>query len=395
MTGDLLDLILVLLVVAFAVAGYRQGFIIGVLSFAGFIGGGAIGALIGPGIARALVDGLAQQALVAIIVVFVAAMAGQLLASGLGVAVRSRVTWRPATVVDSIGGAVVSVISVLLIAWLIATAVVYAPFPLISRQVNNSAVLRGVDRIMPPDVSLMFSDFRSLLARGPYTQVFGALGAEGALRVAAPDPAVLKSQGLTSARPSIVKIEGTAPSCARRIEGSGFVIARHRVLTNAHVVAGVSSPEVLTHNRALHARVILFDPQRDMAVLYVPDLHARPLSFTGPAESGENAIVAGYPLNRSFTASAARIGGTEAARSPDIYQNTQVTREIYSIKAQVRPGNSGGPLLAPDGQVYGVVFAAAVSVRNTGYALTANEVQPDVQAAKNKVTPVSTQGCDS
>jgi S1-C subfamily serine protease len=396
-TGDLLDLILVVLVVAFAVAGYRQGFIIGVLSFAGFIGGGAIGALIGPSIARALVDGLAQQALVAIIVVFVAAMVGQLLASGLGVAMRSRVTWRPATVVDSIGGAVVSVISVLLIAWLIATAVAYAPFPLISRQVNNSAVLRGVDRIIPQSVSLMFGDFRSLLARGPYTQVFGALGAEGALRVAAPDPAVLKSDGLTSARPSIVKIEGTAPSCARRIEGSGFVVAHHRVLTNAHVVAGVApSPEVITtHGRTLHARVVLYDPLRDVAILYVPDLHARPLSFTGPAQSGENAIVAGYPLNRSFTANAARIGGTEAARSPDIYQNTQVTREIYSIKAQVRPGNSGGPLLAPDGQVYGVVFAAAVSVKDTGYALTANEVQRDVQAAKNKVAPVSTQACDS
>ena len=397
MTGDLLDLILVVLVVAFAVAGYRQGFIIGVLSFAGFIGGGAIGALIGPGIARALVDGLAQQALVAIIVVFVAAMAGQLLASGLGVAMRSRLTWRPATVVDSIGGAVVSVISVLLIAWLIATAVAYAPFPLISRQVNNSAVLRGVDRIMPQSVSLMFGDFRSLLARGPYTQVFGALGAEGALRVAAPDPAVLKSDGLTRARPSIVKIEGTAPSCARRIEGSGFVVARHRVLTNAHVVAGVKpSPEVITtHGRTLHARVVLYDPLRDVAVLYVPGLHARPLSFTGPAQSGENAIVAGYPLNRSFTVNAARIGGTEAARSPDIYQNTQVTREIYSIKAQVRPGNSGGPLLAPDGQVYGVVFAAAVSVKNTGYALTADEVMPDVQAGKTRVAPVSTQGCDS
>jgi len=396
-TGDLLDLILVVLVVAFAVAGYRQGFIIGVLSFAGFIGGGAIGALIGPSIARALVDGLAQQALVAIIVVFVAAMVGQLLASGLGVAMRSRLTWRPATVVDSIGGAVVSVISVLLIAWLIATAVAYAPFPLISRQVNNSAVLRGVDQIMPPDVSLMFSDFRSLLARGPYTQVFGALGAEGALRVAAPDQAVLKSVGLTRARPSIVKIEGTAPSCARRIEGSGFVFARHRVLTNAHVVAGVAPSPVVrtTHGRALHARVVLYDPLRDVAVLYVPGLHARPLSFTGPAQSGENAIVAGYPLNRSFTASPARIGGTEAARSPDIYQNTQVTREIYSIKAQVRPGNSGGPLLAPDGQVYGVVFAAAVSVPDTGYALTANEVKRDVDAGRNKTTPVSTQGCDS
>src|SRR6266542_193275 len=142
--GDLLDLILIVLVVAFAIAGYRQGFIIGILSFAGFIGGGAVGAVFGPHVARSLVDGVAQQALVAIIVVFIAAMIGQLLASGLGVAMRSRLTWRPATVVDAVGGLAVSVISVLLIAWLIASAVAYAPFPLISRQVNDSAVLRGV-----------------------------------------------------------------------------------------------------------------------------------------------------------------------------------------------------------------------------------------------------------
>ena len=172
-------------------------------------------------------------------------------------------------------------------------------------------------------------------------------------------PCRIPTRRLPRARASIVKIEGTAPSCSRRIEGSGFVFARHHVLTNAHVVAGVApGPEVMTtHGRALHARVVLYDPRRDVAVLYVPDLHARPLSFAEPAQSGENAIVAGYPLNRSFTANAARIGGTEAARSPDIYQNTQVTREIYSIKAQVRPGNSGGPLLDSGGRVIGVTTA--------------------------------------
>jgi S1-C subfamily serine protease len=396
-SGDVLDLILIVLVVAFAVAGYRQGFIIGVLSFAGFIGGGAIGALLGPNVARALVSGLAQQALVAIVVVFLAAMVGQLLASGLGVAMRSRLRWRPATVVDSIGGAAVSVISVLLIAWLVASAVAYAPFPMISRQVNNSAVLRGVDRVMPPGASLMFSDLRGLLTRGPYTQVFGALGAEAALSVAAPDRVVLKSAALVSARPSIVKIQGTAPSCQRRIEGSGFVFAPQHVLTNAHVVAGVTSgPTVTTpRGRVLHARVVLFDPGRDVAVLYVPRLHARPLAFGQPAQPSDNAIVAGYPMNHQFTAAAARVGGTEAAQSPDIYQNTQVTREIYSIRAVVKPGNSGGPLLAPDGQVYGVVFAAAVSVKDTGYALTAGEVLEDVNSGRSATAPVSTRACDS
>ena len=395
MPGDLLDVILIVLVIAFGVAGYRQGFIIGVLSFAGFLGGGAIGALIGPRIARVITHNPGWQAVTAIIVVFLCAMIGQLLASGLGVAMRSRVTWRPATVVDAVGGAVVSVLSVLLIAWLIGSAVAYAPFPSISRQVNDSAVLRTVDRLMPAEASIMFSDFRSLLESGPYAQVFGALGAESALAVPPPDPAVLNSPWLRQAEPSIVKVSGVASSCSERIEGSGFVYQRHYVLTNAHVVAGVTEgPTVFTARGPFAARVVLYDPKTDLAVLYVPFLNAPPLSFAGQAKIGSNAVVAGYPQNGGFTPVAARVGGIEEATSPDIYQTDTVTRQIYSIRAQVEPGNSGGPLLAPGGQVYGVVFAAATSVPNTGYALTAQEVAADAAAGAGRHIPVSTQGCD-
>jgi S1-C subfamily serine protease len=395
--GDLLDLILIVLVVAFGVAGYRQGFIIGVLSFAGFIGGGAIGAAFGPRVARSITVNPAWQAVAAILVVFLAAMIGQLIASGIGVAMRSRLTWRPATVVDAVGGAAVSAIAVLLIAWLIGSAVAYAPFPVISRQVNNSAVLRVIDRLMPPSANVMFSDFRSLLASGPYAQVFGALGAEGTLAVPPPSPAVLTSAGLAAARASIVKVEGIAPGCSHKIEGSGFVYAPDHVITNAHVVAGVTEQEqVLTIGSVTFpARVVLYDPQRDIAVLYVPGLRAVPLRFAaGRAPVSADAIVAGYPLDGPFDAVPARIGAFEKATSPDIYQSAQVTREIYSIRAGVRPGNSGGPLLSRRGTVYGVVFAAAISVPDTGYALTGDEVASDAAAGANATTPVSTQGCD-
>ena len=137
-------------------------------------------------------------------------------------------------------------LSVLLIAWLIGSAVVNAPFAAISNQVNRSAVLQGVDRVMPPAAKTMFSDFRSLLASGPYTTVFGALGAEPALTVAAPDPRVLSSAGFQRAENSVVKVTGLAPSCSRRIEGSGFVFAPDHVMTNAHVVAGVSQEQSVT-----------------------------------------------------------------------------------------------------------------------------------------------------
>jgi S1-C subfamily serine protease len=394
--GDLLDLILIVLVVAFAVAGYRQGFIIGVLSFAGFIVGGALGAEFGPRIALSMVSGLAQQAVVAIVVVFLAAVVGQLVASGVGVAMRSRLTWRPATVVDSVGGAGVSVIAVLLIAWLIGSAVAYAPFPAVSHQVNDSAVLHGVDRLMPPAARVMFSDFRRLLASGPYPQVFGALGAESALSVSPPSNKVLSSPALVRAKASVVKVEGVAPSCSRRIEGSGFVFAPDHVLTNAHVVAGeTQDTEVSTSaNQPYPARVVLYDPDRDVAVLYVPGLSARPLLLAHQAQTGSNAIVAGYPLDGQFTAVAARIGGVEPAVSPDIYHSTQVTRQIYAIRAVIKQGNSGGPLLAPDGKVYGVVFAAATAVADTGYALTATEVASDASAGAGATSPVSTGLCD-
>ena len=121
--------------------------------------------------------------------------------------------------------------------------------------------------------------------------------------------------------------------------------------------------------------MVLFDPERDVAVLYVPQLNARPLAFTGPASLGDEAVVAGYPLDHNFTAVPARVGDDQLAQAPDIYQSNEVTRQIYSIRANVEPGNSGGPLLATNGQVYGVVFAAAVGVKNTGYALTAGEVR--------------------
>jgi S1-C subfamily serine protease len=392
--GDLLDLALLGLTAAFAVAGYRQGFIVGALSFAGFLGGAAIGAVFSPQIAQSLVSSPSQQALVAIVCVFFIAMLGQLLASLGGAALKSRVTWRSATLLDAAGGAAVSGVSALLIAWFIGSALVNAPFPAMASQVSRSLVLRGVDKIMPPTVTTMFSDFRSLLASGPYVQVFGRIGAEGALTVGRPDPAVLRAPALAADDNSIVKILGTAPTCDDRLEGTGFVISPRHVLTNAHVVAGVTrvSQMVLAPGQgALGARVVLFDPRDDVAVLDVPRLTARPLHFAGLATLGADAIVAGYPRDGPFRATPAKIGTETSATAPDIYQSATVTRHIYPIRALVQPGNSGGPLLAPRGAVYGVVFAAAVGVPDVGYALTAREVLPDARAGMARTAAVSSQ----
>ena len=396
--GDLLDLILIGLAAAFAVAGYRQGFIIGVLSFVGFLGGAALGAVISPHIATALAKSMTAQALVAIVVVFVTAMLGQLLASLAGSELRSQVRWEPAAFVDAIGGAVVSVISVLLIAWLIGSAVANAPFQGIASQVRRSAVLRGVNQFMPQSADTMFSDFRRLVGRSPYVQVFGAFGGGSALSVPPPSASVVHSAGLARAANSIVKVVGTAPGCRppRRIEGSGFVYATDHVITNAHVVAGVTDgPTVTTRGGAsFRATVVLYDPERDVAVLYVPGLRERSLRFSYTAGYGADAIVAGYPLNSGFTPVPARIGDEQVATGQDIYQSRMVSRDIYRLRAKVQSGNSGGPLLSPGGRVYGVVFAAAVGEPDLGYALTAREIAPDAQRGAGATAAVSTQACD-
>lgn len=397
MSGDLLDLVLLVLASAFAVAGYRQGFIIGILSFVGFTGGAILGIYLAPGIALALTDRQNLQAVLAIIGVFVAAVVGMLVASALGVLLRSHVRGRPSTLIDSIGGAAVNVVAILVLAWLIGSLVAYAPpFPAIARQVNGSLLLRSVDRLIPQGAHPEFTALRRLLSTQPYVQVFGALGAETALNVPKLDPSVLHSAGLLQDRNSVVKIEGLAPSCSRTIEGTGFVISPDHVITNAHVVAGVTSgPEVYTRFASGEhpAQVVLFDPETDIAVLYVPSLNLPALHFADSAPFGANAVVAGYPLDAKFTARPARVGRAEFASGPDIYNSTRVVRDIYPIRAVVQPGNSGGPLIAANGQVYGMVFAAAVAVPETGYALTSSQLAGDIKLGESATTAVPTRNC--
>ena len=396
---DILDLLLILVCIGFALSGYRQGFLIGVLSFFGFLGGGILGAKYAPSLHSAF--GLhGDSALFGLMTVFVFATLGQLAATAIGIALRRRLTWHPARVVDSVGGAAVSVISVLLVAWLVGTALAHSALNGIGRQVRHSAVLSHIDDVMPDAARTWFSSFRRLLDQNGFPQVFGAISPERIVKVPPPDPRVANSEAVTRARPDIVKITGIAESCRRQLEGSGFLYAREHVMTNAHVVAGVHDPTVTTYNgKTYPAHVVLYDSKRDVAVLYVPGFDRRPLAFGPQAARGEGAVVAGYPENGPFRPVAARVRAVEDARGPDIYQSSQVTRQIYSVYAVVRPGNSGGPLLDAtlvNGQpvVFGVVFAAAVDDSHTGYALTAREVSGDARTGAEATAPVSTRGCD-
>jgi S1-C subfamily serine protease len=180
------------------------------------------------------------------------------------------------------------------------------------------------------------------------------------------------------------------------MEGSAFVYAPDHLLTNAHVVAGADS--VMIVDQAQHpkwrATVVSFDAQRDVAVLYVPGLGAPALGLAdAPAKTGDNAVVLGYPEARPFHAEAARIRDRGTIVGHDIYGEKTIERDIYSIRSVVRSGNSGGPLISPDGKVLGIVFATALDSSDTGFVLTNEEIKPDATSVGTAVKPVSTQDC--
>ena len=389
-----LDVAVIALAVAFAVSGFRQGFLTAALSFVGFFGGAVLGGQIADPIARRFAEESSGRVAVAVAVVLAVALAGQVLAVWVGAELRKRLTWQPAQTVDAVLGAVVSVLAVLLVAWMVATPLAAAPSPTLAAAVRDSRVVRAIDQVVPPPVRTLYSSLRDVVRQYDFPEVFGPLVPTRVRNVPAPDQALLRSPAVARGRASVLKITGVAPSCARRIEGTGFVYTRDRIMTNAHVVAGVDRPQVEVGGRQRAATVVLYDPERDVAVLRVTDLGLRPLAFSGrAADTNDDAIVVGYPEDGGFFVGPARVRDRMEIRGPDIYDNRTVTRQIYSILGDVRSGNSGGPLLAPDGTVYGVIFAAAVDPQRTGFALTATAVAPDARAGGDATRGVPTGAC--
>jgi len=387
------DYVLLVLAVLAGLSGWRNGLVGGVLSFAGFIGGALVGAVIAPHVLGSMSGVVA--AVLGVGIVILAAGIGNALAGLLGNWVRETVSWRPVRVVDSVGGSMFGVLSFALVAWVVASAVLVVPLGAVSTEVRGSTVLGEIDTVMPQAPRDWVSGLRSALDSTGFPQAFGGFTLDPVIPVDAPDPALLKDPAVRAAWGSLVKVEGIAPDCGTQVDGSGFVYAPDRVMTNAHVVAGVASPGVLVRGsgRVWPARVVYLDPVVDVAVLDVPGLDAPALRFSTTAQRGDAAVVAGFPGGGALTASAARIRGRISARGMDIYGHGQVTRDVYAVRGTIRPGNSGGPLLSPDGHVDGVVFASSVDDPDTGYALTADQVSTAAREGAASGTPVDTGSC--
>ena len=391
---NILDLVIVLAAIAFAVGGFRNGAVVGLLSMLGFFAGAIIGAQIAEPIGSRVAHGEAQIP-VAIICVLFLAMLGQLLGVWAAGHIRQRFVSSRVRPWDAGVGSALGVFSVLLVAWMVALPLASSPYPTLSGEAAHSTIVRGVNSVMPDDVRSLYSSLREFLDRSGFPPVLGDLPPD-VVNVAPPgdlSPALKKQ--VSRATQSVFKIYGEARKCSRGIEGTGFAFSPHHVITNAHVVAGTNQVGVVVGGVTVPATVVLFDPRRDVAVLYVKDLGAPLLHFAAtPAARNDQAAVRGFPEDSpSLITKSARIRSRLTVLGNDIYGNNRVRREIYSIRSTVRSGNSGGPLIAADGSVLGIVFATALDSSDTGYVLTASDVSADAAKGAASTQAVTTGSC--
>nr|WP_206327588.1 MarP family serine protease [Streptomyces sp. S3(2020)] len=386
----MLDILLVLVILAYAASGYRRGLVAGCVSLAGFVGGAIIGVWVLPWMMDLVTPGSTSATVTAVLTVLVPAVLGHELAGRLALRLRRELDQGPLRVADGVGGAAANSIAVLIVAWVAASVLGASSSAVLTTAIEDSRLLGAVQNAMPDTTPGWFSRATSALTEAGFPQVFNPFENESTARVAKPTGDSVTASATNAAKRSTVKIEGISGTQGR--EGSGFVYSPEHVMTNAHVVAGIDEPTVRVGGvgRSYDARVVLFDPDKDVAVLYVPGLEAPVLRFDDDAARGDSAVVAGYPQDGDLNLQAATVANRVKANGQNIYNDGTVTREIYSIRSTVRPGNSGGPLLTTDGKVFGVVFARSTSDDETGYVLTADEVAGDAERAAEATAPVDT-----
>jgi S1-C subfamily serine protease len=392
------DVLVVLMAVVAGVSGWRHGVAVALLSFVGVLGGAILGVQLAPLLAGN-VEAKNTQVIVSVVVVVVLVALGETTGVYFGRHIRDRITGERTLAIDSGLGSVVQAATVVLAAWLVALPLTTANVPGLAAEVRGSTVLRAVDSIMPAPARELPADLRAVLDSSGFPDVLSPFAPTPITQVGPPDPTLAGSAVVQQVQDSVLKIRGRAPSCSRQLEGTGFVIGPELVMTNAHVVAGTSetSVEVVTsrgRTREMSAAVISYDPAVDLAVLYVRGLKAPALEFVPDVASvGDDAIVLGYPLDGPFTPTAAKIRDRIQLRGPNIYDDGEVTREVYTVRAVVRSGNSGGPMIRTDGKVVGVVFGAALDDSETGFVLTAAQVEPTLDKAPTLTRPVDTGSC--
>jgi S1-C subfamily serine protease len=388
---NFLDWCLVVLVLAYAVSGYWQGFITGAFATAGLLLGGLAGIWLAP-ILLGDANPSLWVSLGALFVVLVMASLGQAILQYAGSRIRARLTWQPIRAVDAIGGAALSMVAVLLVAWMLGVAISGSRIPGLNAQVRESRVLVAVNQVMPMQAQQALRSFDDVVGSSFFPRYLEPFAPERIVNVPAAQARVVRDPDVRRAGRSVFKLRSNN-RCGSGVEGTGFLYAPGKVMTNAHVVAGVTDPTVLVGRKLVHGTVVVYNPDVDIAVIDVPGLSGPAIRFDLGGKEKQEGAVLGFPQDGPFDAQPARIRADQRLRSPNIYGNGTVTRHVFSVRGLIRPGNSGGPLVSTAGRVLGVVFAASVSDKQTGYALTADQVRQAAARGLENDQKVSSGNC--
>jgi S1-C subfamily serine protease len=389
----MLDWLLLVLVLAYALSGYWQGFVTGAFATAGLLLGGLFGVWLAP-VALGEANPSLLVSLGALFIVILSASLGQALLQFLGAKIRDRITWQPIRALDAVGGAALSAAAVLVVAWALGVAISGTRIGGITTMVRSSTVLSRVDEVLPASAGGVLQAFNNVVGTSFFPRYLEPFAPERIVEVGPGPQRLLKDPDVVSAASSVLKVRGTN-DCGRGVEGSGFVYAPDRVMTNAHVVAGVDDPEVLIGESSVPAEVVYYNPDIDVAVLSVDTGAAPALEFDQDGGAREGVAILGYPEDGPYDVQPARVRAEQRLRSPNIYGDGAVIREVFSLRGLVRPGNSGGPIVSSAGDVVGVVFAASVTDQDTGYALTAEQVARSAELGRSSSGAVSTGDCAS
>jgi hypothetical protein len=376
-----LDWIIVAFTVLMAVWGYQQGLIAGGLSLVGFAAGAFLGSRLGP---LLLEDG-SHSPYAPLSALLGAVLVGGLFASGfelLGFHLRRRLGERIG-LLDGLGGSVLVGCLGLFLVWIGGAVALQTPGARELREpIQRSAILQELNEVLPPSGPIL----QALARFDPFPSISGP-----SANVPAPDPKIARDPDVAAARRSVVRVLGTA--CGLGVQGSGWVAGRGIVVTNAHVVAGQDDTTVQVRGEGpgLDAQAIWFDPRNDLSILRVPGVSGLPrLAMNANADSGTTAAVLGFPENGPYTVAPARLGGTSRVITQDAFGRGPVERTITSLRGEVLPGNSGGPVVDRAGRVLATIFAAATRRQRTGYGVPDSLVRDALGEARG---PVDTGPC--